>query len=70
MYIWNITYICFTDQLSEIVSQQFMNQSSIGKVVYNARYRTLQPQQLDNYIKDFVYLSHPCSSKHEHKVRI
>ena len=57
------------DQLAEIVSGQFISQSPIGRIVYDPRYRKLHDEQLlDNYIQDFIYLAHPCSSRHEHKV--
>lgn len=57
------------DELAEMVSRQFQSHSPIGKVIYDKQYSRLHGQLLENYINDFVYLTHPCASTHEHWVR-
>lgn len=52
-----------------MVSGQFQSQSPIGKVIYDEKYKKLCGPLLDSYINDFVYLTHPCMSTHEHWVR-
>lgn len=63
-----LPFLVVLDGLADTVFKQFKTQSPIGKVVYDARYKQVLPELLDNYIKDFVYLSHPCYSTNEHWV--
>jgi len=47
--------------------QQF-KMSPIGKILVTEKHRKMYTQLLDHYLVDFVYMVHPCTNSHEHKV--